>query len=69
MKTGLVFENILQRGLLEFAMTLPNDSTEFRYAYHEVIEEAQHTLMFQEFVNRSGLDADGLTLRDRLASR
>ena len=69
MKTGLVFENILQRGLLEFAMTLPNNSTEFRYAYHEVIEEAQHTLMFQEFVNRSGLDADGLTLRDRLASR
>ncbi len=69
MKTGLIFENILQRGLLEFAMTLPNNSTEFRYAYHEVIEEAQHTLMFQEFVNRSGLDAAGMTLVDRVASR
>ncbi|MEO6204280.1 MAG: diiron oxygenase [Mycobacteriales bacterium] len=69
MKTGLIFENILQRGLLEFAMTLPNNSSEFRYAYHEVIEEAQHTLMFQEFVNRSGLDAGGLSFFDRLSSR
>ena len=60
MKIGLVFENILKRGLLEFAMTLPNGSPEFRYAYHEVIEEAQHSLMFQEFVNRSGYDAPGL---------
>src|SRR3954469_14842987 len=53
MKLGLIFESILKRGLLEWAMTLPNNSPEFRYAYHEVIEEAQHTLMFQEFVNRS----------------
>lgn len=68
MKIGLIFENILQRGLLEFAMTLPNNSAEFRYAYHEVIEEAQHTLMFQEFVNRSGLDAPGLSAWDRLSS-
>lgn len=68
MKIGLIFENILQRGLLEFAMTLPNNSAEFRYAYHEVIEEAQHTLMFQEFVNRSGFDAPGLSALDRLSS-
>jgi hypothetical protein len=68
MKIGLIFENILQRGLLEFAMTLPNNSPEFRYAYHEVIEEAQHTLMFQEFVNRSGLEAPGLSTWDRLSS-
>ena len=68
MKIGLVFENVLKRGLLDFAMTLPNNSPEFRYAYHEVIEEAQHSLMFQEFVNRSGYDAPGLTWHDRLAS-
>ena len=55
MKIGLHFESILKRGLLEFASTLPNGAPEFRYAYHEVIEEAQHSLMFQEFVNRSGL--------------
>src|SRR3989454_8600620 len=34
-------------------------SPEFRYVYHEVIEEAQHSLMFQEFVNRSGFDIPG----------
>lgn len=60
MKTGLQFENILKRGLLDFAGTLPNGSAEFRYLYHEVIEEAQHGLMFQEFVNRSGVDPRGI---------
>jgi hypothetical protein len=60
MRTGIQFENILSRGLLEFAMTRPNGSPEFRYAMHEIIEEGQHSLMFQEFVNRSGLDPDGL---------
>jgi hypothetical protein len=69
MKAGLIFESILSRGLLEFAMTLPNRSPEFRYAYHEVIEESQHTLMFQEFVNRSGLDASGMSALDRVSSR
>ena len=69
MKTGLIFESVLKRGLLEFAGTLPNRAPEFRYAYHEVIEEAQHSLMFQEFVNRSGFDAGGLKAADRLASR
>lgn len=60
MKIGLQFESVLQRGLLEFASGLPNHSPEFRYVYHEVIEEAQHTLMFQEFINRSGADSIGL---------
>ena len=60
MKTGLVFESVLKRGLLEYAAKLPNRSPEFRYAYHEIIEEAQHALMFQEFVNRSGFDPPGL---------
>jgi hypothetical protein len=69
MKIGLVFENILKRGLLEFTLTLPNNSPEFRYAYHEVIEEAQHSLMFQEFVNRSGYDAPGLGRRELAGSR
>ncbi|MBV9293660.1 MAG: diiron oxygenase [Frankiales bacterium] len=69
MKIGLIFESILKRGLLEFAMTLPNNSPEFRYCYHEVIEEAQHSLMFQEFVNRTGYDAPGLAWYDRISSR
>lgn len=68
MKVGLQFENILKRGLLEFAFTLPNDDPTFRYAYHEVIEEAHHALMFQEFVNRSGFDVGGLGWWERLGS-
>jgi hypothetical protein len=69
MKIGLEFENVLKRGLLEFAATLPNRSPEFRYAYHEVIEEAQHSLMFQEFVNRSGFDAKGLGRLEQFGAR
>jgi hypothetical protein len=69
MRIGAQFENVLQRGLLEFAMRLPNGSPEFRYAYHEVIEEGQHSLMFQEFVNRTGFDPAGLGFWDRLGSR
>jgi hypothetical protein len=69
MKTGIEFERILKQGLLEFAGTLPNGAAEFRYAYHEVIEECQHSLMFQEFVNRSGFDAAGLPRYARLGAR
>jgi len=69
MKIGLEFESVLKRGLLEFATTLPNGSPEFRYAYHEVIEEAHHSLMFQEFVNRSGFDAQGLSPIDQIGAR
>jgi hypothetical protein len=68
MKTGLQFEGILKRGLLLYAADLPNQSPEFRYAYHEVIEEAQHSLMFQEFVNRSGFDAKGLGRMERFGA-
>ncbi|HUQ40193.1 MAG TPA: diiron oxygenase [Acidimicrobiales bacterium] len=69
MKAGLQFENILKRGLLEYAFTLPDNSVEYRYAYHEVIEEAQHGLMFQEFVNRTGLEVQGLSWDLKLGSR
>ena len=69
MKIGLIFESVLKRGLLEFTSTLPNQAPEFRYAYHEIIEEAQHSLMFQEFVNRSGFDAAGLRAPERFGSR
>ena len=60
MKTGWHFENLLQRGLLRHAFELGNGAPEFRYLHHEIIEESQHTLMFQEFVNRSGLPVRGM---------
>ncbi|WP_433325928.1 AurF N-oxygenase family protein [Spirillospora sp. CA-294931] len=59
-KVGMQFENLLNRGLLAFALRLPNGSPEFRYVYHEMIEEGHHGLMFQEFVNRSGTEVEGM---------
>jgi hypothetical protein len=61
MTVGVQFENILTRGLLKFVARLPPDNPEARYGYHEIIEESQHSLMFQEFVRRSGLRAPGMT--------
>ncbi len=66
MKIGWHFENLLQRGLLARAMRLPNGTPEFRYIHHELIEESQHTLMFQEVVNRSGLPVRGMPAMVRI---
>ncbi|MCB0976259.1 MAG: diiron oxygenase [Acidimicrobiales bacterium] len=60
MKVGMQFENLLQRGLLSYAMRMDNGDPEFRYCQHEVIEEAQHSMMFQELVNRTGLPVEGM---------
>jgi hypothetical protein len=61
MKIGVIFEYVLKRGLLDFANRLPTGAPEFRYCYHETIEEAQHSLMFQEFINRTGFKISGLS--------
>ncbi|NBE92976.1 diiron oxygenase [Nonomuraea sp. KC401] len=60
MKIGLQFENLLKRGLLNYAYRLPNGAPEFRYVYHETIEEGHHGMMFQEFVNRTKLPIRGM---------
>ncbi|MEO3885550.1 diiron oxygenase [Nonomuraea sp. B5E05] len=60
MKIGLQFENLLKRGLLNYAYRLPNGAPEFRYVYHETIEEGHHGMMFQEFVNRTKLPVRGM---------
>jgi hypothetical protein len=59
LRVGIDFERVLSAGLLKFAASLPNGHPTFRYIYHEVSEEAQHSMMFQEFVNRSGVDPAG----------
>lgn len=61
-KVGMQFENLLQRGLLSYVFRLPNGAPEYRYLHHEIIEESQHSLMFQELVNRSGLPVRGMPL-------
>jgi hypothetical protein len=58
-KVGLQFENLLIRGLMEYVFALDNRSVEFRYCTHEATEETHHTQMFQEFVNRTGMDVPG----------
>lgn len=69
MRIGLQFESVLKRGLLEYASKLGNQDSEFRYVYHEVIEEAYHSMMFQEFVNRSGIDVEGMPWMMQVGSR
>lgn len=69
MKIGWHFENLLQRGLLLSAFELDNGDPAFRYLHHEIIEESQHTLMFQEFVNRSKLPVRGMARSWRLVAR
>jgi hypothetical protein len=59
-KIGSSFEGVLSRGLLVYSRSLPNRSPEYRYALHEVIEESNHSLMFQQFIDQSGCDPEEL---------
>ena len=67
-KVGAAFESMLIRGLMQFAFALPNQSPEFRYCLHEMTEECNHIQMFQELVNRVGVDVPGMRPWLRLAS-
>ncbi|MBE7194549.1 diiron oxygenase [Gordonia polyisoprenivorans] len=58
-KVGLQFESILIRGLMQYSFALDNGDKRFRYTTHESKEECNHTLMFQELVNRIGMDVPG----------
>ncbi|KAA0017665.1 AurF N-oxygenase family protein [Antrihabitans cavernicola] len=60
-KVGLQFESILIRGITQYSFTVPNGSPEFRYCVHEAAEECNHTMMFQEMINRIGLDVPGVS--------
>ncbi|TWH00834.1 para-aminobenzoate N-oxygenase AurF [Nocardioides sp. J9] len=59
MKVGLQFEQLLIAGVMNHLIGMPNGKAEFRYSTHEVTEECHHTQMFQEGVNRIGLDVQG----------
>ncbi len=60
LKVGLQFENILIRGIMQYVFSLPNGSPEYRYLTHEATEECHHTQMFQETINRIGVDVPGM---------
>ncbi|KZM76049.1 AurF N-oxygenase family protein [Nocardia terpenica] len=59
-KVGVQFENLLIRGLMQYTFSLPNGSPEFRYSTHEAAEECNHNQMFQELINRIGVDVPGM---------
>ncbi|WP_405484394.1 diiron oxygenase [Nocardia sp. NBC_00511] len=59
-KVGLQFESILISGMVNHTFALANGDPEFRYCTHEMSEELNHTLMFQEMVNRIGADVPGM---------
>lgn len=59
-KVGVHFESILVRGLMQYSFWVPNGSPEYRYCLHESVEECNHTLLFQELVNRVGADVPGM---------
>jgi hypothetical protein len=59
-KVGAAFESILIRGMMQYIFKLPNKSAEFRYCLHEMTEECNHIQMFQELVNRIGVDVPGM---------
>ncbi|MFV0496175.1 AurF N-oxygenase family protein [Mycobacterium sp.] len=67
-KVGLHFESILIRGLMNYTFWMPNGSPEYRYCVHESVEECNHTMMFQEMVNRIGADVPGMPRRLRWIS-
>ena len=45
---------------MNYSFWVPNGSPEYRYCLHEAVEECNHTLMFQEMVNRIGTDVPGM---------
>ena len=60
LRVGLQFENILIRGIMQYVFALRNGSPEYRYLMHEATEECHHTQMFQETINRIGVDVPGM---------
>jgi len=69
MRIGWEFENVLQRGLLEHVYWMDGRKPQVRYLMHEIAEECQHMLMFQEFANRTGMDIRGMPRHMKHASR
>lgn len=59
-KATLQLESMLIRGLMNYTFWVPNGSPEYRYCVHESIEECNHGLMFQELVNRIGVNVPGM---------
>lgn len=54
MATGIWFENILKHKFLDYLYNRDPHDPKFRYVLHEVADECHHSIMFGEFIRRSG---------------
>jgi len=54
MATGIWFENILKHKFLDYLYNKDPHDPNFRFMLHEVGDECHHSMMFGEFVRRSG---------------
>ena len=54
MATGIWFENILKHKFLDYLYAGDPHDPNFRFMLHEVADECHHSMMFGEFVRRSG---------------
>jgi len=55
MATGIWFENILKHKFIAYLYDHDPNDANFRYMLHEVADECRHSMMFGEFVRRSGV--------------
>jgi hypothetical protein len=58
-KVGSQFEQALIAGIMFYDMEVKNNDPTFRYTMHEATEETHHIQMFQEFVNKTGVETRG----------
>lgn len=54
MATGIWFENILKHKFLDYLYNRDPHDANFRYMLHEIADECHHSIMFGEFIRRSG---------------
>lgn len=66
LKATTQFEMMLIRGVVHYVGKLPNGSPVFRYLVQELVEEANHIQMFQEFINRTGEEVPGMRRGSRI---
>jgi len=55
MAAGIWFENILKHKFIDYLYNRDPHDPNFRYMLHEVGDECRHSIMFGEFIKRSGV--------------
>lgn len=69
MATGIWFENILKHKFIDYLYNHDPRDPNFRFMLHEVADECHHSMMFGEFIRRSGAPYYPVRWWARLAGR